>query len=239
MSRQFAKSLRISMTDAEKHMWFLLRDRRLKGYKFRRQVPLGTYVVDFVCLPARLIVELDGGQHAEAVNEVARDAWLRSQAFTVLRFWNNDVLENTEGVLLTIFKHCETYPPHPYPSLAGRVPAGTPEPLDGRGACSANSPPRPARGEGSSRQSPERGAGKPDMENLRRLRWRCRRGLLELDVWLSRFTESRLADLSQTECGLLEMLLNEADADLLAWLQGRQAVPAEYEQTIADIRAAV
>lgn len=75
-------------------------------------------------------------------------------------------------------------------------------------------------------------------ETLRRLRWRCRRGLLELDVWLDRFASKGLRQLTESQCELFERLLQEADADLLAWLQGRQPVPAAYEQMIADIRAA-
>lgn len=76
-------------------------------------------------------------------------------------------------------------------------------------------------------------------ETLRRLRWRCRRGLLELDVWLDRFANTQLPQLNAAQCGQLEQLLQEADADLLAWLQGQQPVPAAYEQMIAGIRAAV
>lgn len=76
-------------------------------------------------------------------------------------------------------------------------------------------------------------------ESPRRLRWRCRRGLLELDVWLEKFAESRLATLTEPQCALLESLLQEADADLLAWLQGKLPVPEAYEQMVASIRTAV
>jgi very-short-patch-repair endonuclease len=70
------------------------------GYKFRRQQPLGVYIVDFACLQRRLVIELDGGQHAQEANyDAARDAWLREQGFTILRFWNNDVLKNIDGVM--------------------------------------------------------------------------------------------------------------------------------------------
>ncbi len=80
-------------------MWSVLRDRRLEGYKFRRQQPLGSYIVDFICLSHRLIVEIDGGQHAmQVVRDEGRTAWLEDQGFRVIRFWNNQVLEELEGV---------------------------------------------------------------------------------------------------------------------------------------------
>ena len=92
-TRQFAKSLRRAQTDAEHRLWLQLRDRRLDGLKFRRQVPIETYVADFVCVDARLIVELDGSQHGEADGE-ARDAErtkaLEAAGFHVIRFWNDD-----------------------------------------------------------------------------------------------------------------------------------------------------
>ena len=90
------------MTDAEQRLWYRLRAHRLSGASFRRQFPIGRYIVDFVCLDARVIVELDGGQHADSIKDAARDGWLRSQGFKVLRFWNNDVLSNTNGVVQTI-----------------------------------------------------------------------------------------------------------------------------------------
>ena len=90
------------MTDAEQRLWYRLRAHRLNGASFRRQFPIGRYVVDFVCLDARVIVEIDGGQHADSAADAARDAWLRSQDFTVSRFWNNDVLSNTNGVIQVI-----------------------------------------------------------------------------------------------------------------------------------------
>ena len=90
------------MTDAEQRLWYRLRAHRLSGASFRRQFPIGRYIVDFVCLDARVIVELDGGQHADSIKDAARDGWLRSQGSKVLRFWNNDVLSNTNGVVQTI-----------------------------------------------------------------------------------------------------------------------------------------
>jgi len=95
-----AKILRRAMTDAEQKLWYYLRAHRFMGRKFKRQKPLGRYVVDFVCLEEQLIIELDGGQHAESHEyDQARDAWLRSEGYTVLRFWNNEMMNETEGVL--------------------------------------------------------------------------------------------------------------------------------------------
>jgi very-short-patch-repair endonuclease len=97
-----ARELRQNQTDAERRMWMLLRDRRLAHLKFRRQVPIGRYFVDLICLQKRLIIELDGGQHGENPDDAIRTAWLESQNFKVIRFWNNDVLKNPEGVLTAI-----------------------------------------------------------------------------------------------------------------------------------------
>jgi very-short-patch-repair endonuclease len=90
------------MTDAERALWRLLRDRRLSGWRFRRQEPIEHYIVDFVCFEARLAVEVDGGQHFESEADKVRDAYLQSQGFHVLRLWNNDVLANRDGVYRTI-----------------------------------------------------------------------------------------------------------------------------------------
>lgn len=95
-----AKALRSNQTDAEQRLWYHLRAHRFMDLKFKRQKPIGHYIVDFVCLEHRLIVELDGGQHAEQVTyDQKRDAWLRSQGYTVLRFWNNDVMQQLDAVL--------------------------------------------------------------------------------------------------------------------------------------------
>ena len=95
-----AKALRSNQTEAEQRLWYRLRAHRFMGLKFKRQKPMGCYIVDFVCLEHRLIIELDGGQHAEQVAyDQHRDAWLRSQGYTILRFWNNDVMQQLEGVL--------------------------------------------------------------------------------------------------------------------------------------------
>jgi very-short-patch-repair endonuclease len=87
-----ARTLRRSMTEPERKLWRLLRDRRLQGVKFRRQVPVGPYIVDFLCIDRKLVVELDGSQHADSVRDIRRDAWLRSTGYAVRRFWNDAVL---------------------------------------------------------------------------------------------------------------------------------------------------
>ena len=96
-----AAPLRRAMTDAERALWLVVRDRRLAGHKFRRQVTIGPYIADFVCLERSLIVEADGGQHNEEA-DAARTRYLTSQGFRVIRFWNNDVLQNLTGVLETL-----------------------------------------------------------------------------------------------------------------------------------------
>ena len=102
-STQFARTLRHNQTDTERELWHLLRGRELAGYKFRRQVPLGPYIADFVCLSSRLIVELDGGQHGEQITyDSERTKWLEAQDFRVLRFWNDQVFEEREAVLATV-----------------------------------------------------------------------------------------------------------------------------------------
>jgi very-short-patch-repair endonuclease len=97
--RDIARKLRRNMTDAERKLWSILRNRKLTHMKFRRQVPIGPYVADFLCYEARLIVEADGGQHADAAHDAERDAWPASQGFHVLRFWNSDIFGNPEGVM--------------------------------------------------------------------------------------------------------------------------------------------
>jgi very-short-patch-repair endonuclease len=126
-----AQALRASLTDAERKLWGALRARRLADAKFRRQVPIGAYVADFLCHEARLVVEVDGGQHAESSRDQRRDRWFREQGFRVLRFWNNEVLGNLEGVLTVIAAELSGAPPHPARATRGR--------------------PSPPRGEGSER----------------------------------------------------------------------------------------
>jgi very-short-patch-repair endonuclease len=98
-----ARTLRRQATDAEQKLWQYLRSRQLRGYKFRRQQPIGRYIVDFVCFEGKLVIELDGGQHAEKTKaDQKRTTWLGSQGFHVQRFWDNDVLQNLEGVAAVI-----------------------------------------------------------------------------------------------------------------------------------------
>ena len=98
----FAKSLRASATDAERKLWSMLRGKRLGGHKFRRQVPFDVYILDFVCFESRLVVEADGSQHSGSSRDVRRDAALAAAGFLTLRFWNNDILQNPNGVFLAI-----------------------------------------------------------------------------------------------------------------------------------------
>ncbi len=101
MPRQ-ATELRRNTTDAERRLWAALRGRRLEGYKFRRQHPIGRFIVDFACTKHHLVIEADGGQHDESSSDARRTAWLESRGWRVLRFWDNDVLANTDGVVSTI-----------------------------------------------------------------------------------------------------------------------------------------
>jgi very-short-patch-repair endonuclease len=104
-------------TDAEHWLWQLLRAHRFAGFKFRRQVPIDFYIADFVCPSARLIIELDGGQHAVGSADERRDTYLETQGFRVLRIWNNDLFTNEEGVLEAILSALRS-PPLPNPSPA-------------------------------------------------------------------------------------------------------------------------
>jgi len=99
MKQAQAKQLRTRMTDAEQRLWYRLRAHRFDGLKFKRQMPIDPYVVDFVCFEHELIVEVDGGQHADNKTDRHRDEWLCSQGFRVTRFWNDDVLRRTDIVL--------------------------------------------------------------------------------------------------------------------------------------------
>ncbi len=107
-----AKNLRKRTTDAEKLLWRQLRSKHLERAKFRRQQPIGNYIVDFVCFEKQMIIEVDGGQHTiEKDKDNERDGWLKGQGFKVLRFWNNEVLINIEGVLEVIRVNCLNHPP--------------------------------------------------------------------------------------------------------------------------------
>ena len=110
-STQKARELRSNLTEAEKHLWYVLRLENI-GVKFRRQAVIGRYIVDFVCFERRLVIEVDGGQHQWDLHDKDRDRWMKEQGFQVLRFWNDEVLVNRDGVLNIIFKYLKS------PSLA-------------------------------------------------------------------------------------------------------------------------
>jgi very-short-patch-repair endonuclease len=98
-----AKSLRRNQTDAENRLWYYLRAQRFMGLKFKRQKPIGSYIVDFVCWEQKLVIEIDGGQHAEQIEyDIRRTQYLESEGYQVLRFWNNQVISELEGVLEVI-----------------------------------------------------------------------------------------------------------------------------------------
>ena len=147
MSVKAARRLRRNQTTVEQRLWSHLRDRQLDGHKFKRQVPRGAFIVDFACLDRNLIVELDGGQHAAPLQnkeDQKRSEWLTGEGYRVLRFWNSEVLENMDGVLLTIIQALKD-PPHPNP-----LPAGEREQQqDPRPACGEREGPAKREGEGT------------------------------------------------------------------------------------------
>ena len=102
--RERARAMRHEPTAAERKLWAPLRGGRLGGLKFRCQLPLGGYIADFACLRPRIIIECDGGQHADSAYDAARDAWFRAQGFRVMRFWNGDVLDDPGAVAETILR---------------------------------------------------------------------------------------------------------------------------------------
>lgn len=125
-----ARKLRREMTDAERKLWWKLRGRQMDGFKFRRQVPIGRYVADFACMEAKLIVEVDGGQHADDPSgDIERTRCLEGVGYRVLRFWNHDVLKDTDAVCLAIAEALRGLPPtQPSPSRGeGFAPRGGPQ----------------------------------------------------------------------------------------------------------------
>jgi very-short-patch-repair endonuclease len=121
--KSIVRNLRKEQTDAEKLLWKHLRSRRLAGIKFRRQQQLGPFIPDFISFEAQVIIELDGGHHAKSViQDQRRDIWFRKQGFHVLRFWNNEVLGNTEGVLEAINEWIEKH--KHFPGIGGLNRAG-------------------------------------------------------------------------------------------------------------------
>ena len=129
--RDRARAMRTHPTEAERRLWAMPRDKRMPVFKFRRQQVIDSYIVDFVCLERRLIIEADGSQHAESDYDQRRDDFLAHEGFSVMRFWNNDVLNRASAVFDAIFAALTA--PHP-PTAARRV------------------PPSPARGEGLGEQ---------------------------------------------------------------------------------------
>jgi len=121
INQQRARDLRKKLTEAERVLWRHLRDRQLGGWKFRRQHPVAPFIVDFVCLEKKLIVEVDGGQHAEKmVQDAGRTEHLSKSGYQVVRFWNNEVLQETAGVLQVILSRLSVdVPPHPDPLPQG------------------------------------------------------------------------------------------------------------------------
>ncbi|OGT17891.1 MAG: DNA (cytosine-5-)-methyltransferase [Gallionellales bacterium RIFOXYB12_FULL_54_9] len=118
-----AKALRHNQTDAEQKLWYRLRAHRFMGRKFKRQKPIGRYVVDFVCLEEKLVIELDGSQHFENIDyDKERDSWLRNHGYTVLRFWDNEMLNEMDGVLERIRL-----------ALLQKTLSPSPSPVNGRG----------------------------------------------------------------------------------------------------------
>jgi very-short-patch-repair endonuclease len=130
VTRQLAKALRKRLTDAEALLWRHLRNRGLGGWKFKRQYPIGAFIVDYICLEKNLVVEVDGGQHAENEElDRQRSAYLNEMGYRVVRFWNNEVLQETEAVLSAIYEilagRAKTSPsPQPSPPLGERGSAG-------------------------------------------------------------------------------------------------------------------
>lgn len=119
-SIQKARELRSNLTNAEQFLWQRLRLRQLDGHKFRRQRPVGSYIVDFVCLKVKLIIEVDGGQHGDnKVYDGKRDHWLKLHGYRVLRFWNNEVLSNIEGVMEIVQGAANEPPPQSSPGFGG------------------------------------------------------------------------------------------------------------------------
>ncbi|MBI4525357.1 MAG: endonuclease domain-containing protein [Deltaproteobacteria bacterium] len=124
--RERARQLRRDQTVAEKTLWARLRSRQLNGFKFRRQFVIGHFITDFCCCKQRLVVvEIDGGQHAsKTATDETRSAFLRSRGYKVLRFWDNEVFENIDGVLEQIAQAlndaARNQNPHPFPSPSGR-----------------------------------------------------------------------------------------------------------------------
>ncbi len=138
-TRARAKRLRRDATDVEMRLWWRLRALNRAGAGFRRQASIGPYIADFAWLAARLVIELDGGQHAveTAASDRVRDDWLKGRGFRVLRFWNHDVVEHLDGVVEAIFHECRDSLNQPHPT---RPPGGPPSPRGGGRRAGADDP---------------------------------------------------------------------------------------------------
>jgi very-short-patch-repair endonuclease len=124
----YARTLRRDMTDAERVLWNIIKGKNLQGWKFRRQQPLGAYIADFYCAQARLIIEVDGGQHMDRENHDSQcDAWLATAGYRVMRFWNHEVLANPEGVVQRIMEMLDA----PHDSAIAFGSASSPPPQGG------------------------------------------------------------------------------------------------------------
>ena len=138
-AQKHARTLRCGMTDAERRLWSRLRQEQL-GAKFRRQHPVGSYVLDFACLEHKLAIEIDGSQHLDASSyDERRTVWLASQGFEVLRFWANGVMSETDAVVVRIIEQLRHACPHPNPPPAGEGVKRTPPPA-GEGVNTKDSP---------------------------------------------------------------------------------------------------
>ena len=126
-----AKRLRRDLTDTERKLWSILRSRQFEGAKFRRQQPIGPFIADFVCQEQRLIVEADGGQHADSISDASRTTFLESRGYRVLRVWNNDIIESLDGVARAIAAALAT--PHP-----AQASPESPSPSRGEGSFGAS-----------------------------------------------------------------------------------------------------
>jgi very-short-patch-repair endonuclease len=144
LAHRLQRQLRNDPTDAEKVLWRHLRARQLGGSKFRRQHPYGDFILDLVCIEAKLVIEVDGGQHIENAGDRQRDAFLAQAGFQVLRFWDNEVLQETDSVLERILLALSLpHPPSNSPLEGGRVDAFPP--LQGEGKGGDGSPALPAQ----------------------------------------------------------------------------------------------
>ena len=139
-----ARNLRRNQTDAENKLWYLLRSRRLVAMKFRRQTPVGPYIVDFVCLRRKVIVEADGSQHIESERDSVRDQWLAKEGFTILRYSNRDILKNPDAMLADLVLRLDE-------RLMG---SRTASPSPGLGSLCSPRPPSPPEGRGNPRRLP-------------------------------------------------------------------------------------